>query len=532
MDWTTYLQSHEIVLLFLVLTLGFLLGRIKIFGFSLESSAILFVAMFFGNLGFTLNHDLQVLGLILFIYAIGLQAGPTIFNMSRQQSFQFNLLVILLLSSGALLTYLVTLIWHVDMSLAIGLFAGAMTSTPGLAAAQEATGSVLTSTGYGVAYPFGVIGVILFIKLLPLLFRTSLKDEEEALRREEASQKEEIINQLVLITNAALDGKTLQELDFNRITGTVISRVVHEGQLQVPVAETQLHKNDIVRIVGEKSKVKAAVPFLGKEYAEKLPEARYFESRKFVVTNKEIIGKTISELNLHAIYNANITRIRRGGLEFSAEPGQRLCWGDRVRVAGDAQQMDQIRHLFGDEMKKLEHSNVFSIILGILMGILAGLIPFSIGKVISFNLGLTGGVLLAGLILSNRGKVGPVIWMVPVPIVNFMRELGLILFLAVVGMKAGSQVLHTVQHEGFKLLLMGALITIVPMLVMSLFARIKFKLSLLDLFGLISGGMTSTPGLAAATGMTESQRPLIRYASVYPFAMLLMMVFCKILAVL
>ncbi len=532
MEISVYLQQHQIILLFLIITLGFIFGQIKIFGFSFESSGILFVAMLFGNYGFTLNHDFQMMGLILFIYAIGLQAGPTIFNMSRSQSLQLNTLVFLLLGGGALLTFLISYFGHLDMALAIGLFAGAMTSTPGLAAAQEATGSHLTSTGYGVAYPFGVIGVILFVKLMPALFKTSIKNEEERIKQEEQSAREPVISKQVRITNEELNGKTLKELDLTRVTGIIISRVIHNGELHIPKSDTVLHVNDIVRIVGEETKVKKATPFLGRESKSKMPESRYFESRKFVVTNKQIIGKTIGELNLHALFNANITRIRRGGVEFAAEPNQRLCWGDRVRVAGDATHMDEIRKLFGDEMKKLEYGNIFSIILGILLGILAGLIPFSIGKVISFNLGITGGVLLAGLFLSNRGKVGPVIWFVPAPIVTFMREFGLTLFLAVVGIRAGSQVLEILRGQGMTLVLFGALITLLPMITVTYYARWKYKLSLLDLFGLISGGMTSTPGLAAGTAMTDSQRPLVLYASVYPFAMLMMMVFCKLLAIL
>jgi putative transport protein len=282
--------------------------------------------------------------------------------------------------------------------------------------------------------------------------------------------------------------------------------------------------------VGTEAQLKIAVPFLGKLSDAQFPEVKYFESRRFVVTNKDIIDKTISDLNLHSYYNVNITRIRRGGLEFTAEPDQVLSWGDRVRVAGDASHMDDIRNLFGDEMKKVEFGDIFSIFMGMLLGIIAGLIPFSIGKAISFNLGITGGVLLAGLFLSNRGKVGPVIWQVPMPITAIIRELGLTLFLAVVGLKAGAEVLNTIKADGLKLVLIGAFITIFPMVIVSIIARSKYKIKLFELYGIISGGMTSTPGLAVASGSTESQTPLVIYATVYPAAMILMMVWVKILA--
>jgi putative transport protein len=421
---------------------------------------------------------------------------------------------------------------NVDMNLAIGVFAGAMTSTPGLAVAQETTHSALSSTGYGLVYPIGVIGVILFIRLLPKIFRVKIEDEEQKIKLEDKKCRGKVASRCAVITNREIDGKTLRELNFEQITGTIMSRIMQNGEVIVPNDKTVLHVNDVVRLVGAENKIKTAIPFLGHETDMQFTETARFESRKFVLTNPKIVGKKISDLNLRAYYNVNITRIRRGGMEFTAEPNQTLVWGDRLRVAGDASQMDKIAKFFGDEMKKLQQGDIFSIILGILLGILAGLVPFSIGKVVSFNLGLTGGILLAGLFLSNRGKIGPIIWQVPVSIINFMRELGVTFFLAVVGIKAGSQVMQIFGDEGLKLLLFGALITLIPMIIMALVARFKYKIMIVELVGLISGGMTSTPGLASAMEITESQKPLVVYATIYPVAMLLMMIFVRILALL
>lgn len=525
-----YLQQHQIVLLLLIISLGFLFGRIRLFGFSLEASGILFIAMLFGHFGFTLNSDFQMLGLLLFIYAIGLQAGPSFLNMTKKHGKQLYFLVFLLISISALLTLGLAWFWQIDNSLAIGLFAGAMTSTPGLAAAQEATHSALTSTGYGVAYPFGVIGVILFVKLLPYMFRVNIAQEEQAFRESQQQGDTKVVSKFILITNKELDGKTLHELNFSDSIGAVVSRIMCEGKVIVPGGETVLHVGDIVRLIGSAAKLQSAIPYLGKITDEQNFETSHFESRRFVVTNKNIIDKTVAELNLSAVYQANITRIRRGGMEFIGEAHHRLQWGDRVRVAGEAAHMEELKQLFGDEMKKLETGDIFSILTGILLGIVFGLIPFSIGKIISFNFGLTGGVLLAGLVLSNRGKIGPVIWQVPVPIINFMRDFGLTLFLAVVGVKSGAHVLEIIQIQGLKLLFAGALLTLLPMAIVALIARMKYKMLLIELFGLLSGGMTSTPGLAVSTGMTTVQRPLVIYATVYPFAMILMMVWTKVLA--
>ncbi len=532
MHFFEYLQQHQIFLLFVIITLGFILGRIRAFGISLESSGILFVAMLFGHFGFTLNNDFQTFGLVLFIYSIGLQAGPSLLNVSKASSLKYYYLVLVLLISGAALTAGLSYLMHVDMNLAIGVFAGAMTSTPGLAVVQETTHSALSSTGYGVVYPIGVIGVIVFIRLLPKIFRVKIKDEEKGLKLSERNARQKVVSRCVLITNKEIDGKTLKELDFEDAAGVIMSRIMHNGEVHVPSDDTVLHINDVVRLVGSHKKINTAIPFLGHETDLQVTETERFESRKFVLTNSKIVGKKISDLNLRVYYNANITRIRRGGVEFAAEPNQMLAWGDRLRVAGAGAQMDKIAKLFGDEVKKLEQGDIFSIILGILLGILAGLIPFSIGKIISFNLGLTGGILLAGLFLSNRGKIGPIIWQVPVSIINFMRELGVTFFLAVVGIKAGSQAMQIFSDGGLKLLLFGALVALIPMVIMSLVARFKYKIMIIELAGLISGGMTSTPGLASAMEITGSQKPLVVYATIYPAAMLLMMIFVKILALL
>ncbi len=527
---STYLHTHDVFLLLLIIVLGFILGRLRIAGFSLETSAILFVAMIFGHYGFHLPKNFQTLGLIFFIYAIGLQAGPSIFNISKKQGFQLNFIVFVLISSGALLTLLLAKILNVAMPMAVGLFTGALTSTPGLAAAQEATNSPLTSSGYGLAYSFGVIGVILFIKFMPGLFKVKISTEEDQMKQQEEKLKKSILRKEVVITNKALEGKTLKDLQFSQTTGVVISRIAHQGKIIIPGPQTELHVGDVARIIGEEEQLNAVIPFLGTESKQPLPDVSSFESRKFILTNRDIVGKTVGELNLRQRFNANITRVRRGGLEFTAEPGLKLQWGDRIRVVGEASQMEQIRQLFGDEMKKIEYGDVFAITMGIVIGILIGLIPLTIGGIFSISLGLTGGVLFAGLILSNRGKVGPIIWQVPVPIIAFMRDLGLTIFLAVVGTKAGAHVVQIVQSSGLKLIFMGALITLLPMILVTIWARKKYKLLLIELMGIVSGGMTSSPGLAAATSMTDSQRPIILYATVYPFAMILMIIWAKVLA--
>ena len=238
----------------------------------------------------------------------------------------------------------------------------------------------------------------------------------------------------------------------------------------------------------------------------------------------------MKEIALNSYYNATLTRIRRSGLEFPAMPEHKLEWGDRVTVVGEKEVMPAIKNYFGDDLKALEEGSIYSVILGMVVGILIGMVPVSIGHTFSIKMGMTGGILLSGLILSNLGKTGPIIWRAPGPIINFVRELGLVFFLAVVGVKAGETFASTIQSNGFTLLLGGALITLIPMIALLIINKLFLKIDYLRFSGIITGGMTSTPGLAAATSLSDSNLPMISYATVYPIAMISMVIWAKILA--
>lgn len=526
-----FLQHQPLLSLFLIVTLGYFIGQIKIKGFSLESSAILFVAMIAGHVGLILPSDFKTFGLVLFIYAIGLQAGPSFFAFFRKDGLLLNLYAILIVSIGAILTFLYILIFHFDPAISIGLFAGALTSTPGLAAAQEATGSNLTSIGYGIAYPFGVIGVMLFVKILPMLFKQSFNEAEQAEVSNQSDEAAELKYQHNQVKNPAIFGKSLKDLHFRITTGCVISRIMRGDHIIIPRGDTVLESGDLVRVVGRKEDLIRATNLLGALSNETIPQEK-LDVRRFVVTNKKIIGKTLKQLSINSFYNANVTRIRRSGMEFPALPSQRLEIGDRLTVVGEQSAMQELKEFFGDDIKLLEEGNVYSIILGIAIGILVGLIPVSIGNLISLKMGISGGILLSGLLLSNIGKTGPIIWRAPGPIVSFIRELGLTLFLAVIGVNAGAHFVEILSQKGVGLVAAGALITVLPMVIIVLVNRIQKKFNMLQLSGLITGGMTSTPGLASITSVSSSGTPMMIYASVYPLAMICMMLWAKFLALL
>jgi putative transport protein len=523
-----FLNSQPLMTLLVVISLGYFIGQIKIKGFSLESSAILFVALAAGHFGLKIPDIFKSLGLALFIYSIGLQAGPKIPILFKKEGMGLNLLAFLVVALGALLTAVGIFFFNFGRDISIGIFAGALTSTPGLATAYEATQTGTTSIGYGIAYPVGVIGVILFIKFLPLLLKTNIpeseKKEQDTLDREQP----QVINQLIEISNPNVYGKSIKALKFRALSDCVISRLVSGDKVEVPDGNTVLQEGDIVRVVGREENIEGAVLFLGHSTDKKIPTG-HLDIKRFVVTNKKLVGKKIKDLKIRMRYEANITRVGRFGLELIATPDLELHWGDRVSVVSEIRFMDALKHYFGDDIKKAEEGNVFSVILGIMIGISIGLIPVSIGKFFSIKLGLTGGILMAGLILSNRKRLGPIVWRVPFNIINFMREMGLIFFLAAVGTKAGESFLAVIRENGLPMLLWSAVITTVPMFTVLFLSLKKFHLNLFQLFGLLPGSMTSTPGFATATTITSSPTPAAIYATVYPVAMIAMIIWVKIL---
>jgi len=522
-----FLNSQPLLCILVIISLGYLMGHLRFKGFSLESSAILFVALLAGHLGLTVPGIFKSLGLALFIYSIGLQAGPSIHILFKKEGMGLNLLAFLIVVFGAIFTVLGILIFGFEKNISIGIFAGALTSTPGLATAIEATRSSATSIGYGIAYPVGVIGVIIFIKFLPIMMRITIPEAEKKEREALEQDHTPVVNRLIRVANLNVIGKKIKDLNFTAITGCVISRLVRGENEEVPTGETLLQKGDILRIVGQEDKIDGAMLLLGYATDKKIP-AGTLDMARFVVSNKQLVGKTLGELKLRLLYEANITRVSRSGIDIPASRDLKLEWGDQIWVVAEKHWMDKIKQFFGDDIQKTSEGNVFAIILGITLGILIGMIPVSIGS-LSFELGMTGGILLAGLLLSNRGRLGPIIWRVPYPIINFLREVGLIFFLATVGTSAGENLGAIIQKNGISLLLWGAVVTIMPMFLALLVSRWKMGLSIFQLLGLIPGGMTSTPGFATAVTLTRSQTPAAIYAAVYPVAMIAMILWTKIL---
>lgn len=513
------LQSTSYLALFLIVSLGLILGRLEIRGIRLDISAIVFVALVFGHYGILIPAEFQKVGLLLFIFTIGIQAGPGFFQSFKRNGWQLVSVVFVLMSSAVLLSLLFGRLFQVDRSICTGLLTGALTSTPGLAAAIDASGSPLASIGYGIAYPFGVIGVILFVTLFPRLLRKNVGEAEAEYHQSMLSDYPEILNRNYEVSNPSIVGKTLGEVDLRKMTAASISRVMKGEQASTPLSSTVLEKGDLIKAVGSEEALRQLEVVLGKVTDKHIPLNRNYEIQSILVSNRKIVGKNLGQLNLMSNYNATVTRIRRSGIDITPTSGTSIRMGDKLMVASDKDHMKEVIKLLGN--KRLSNTNFLPIALGIVIGILVGKIEIRFTDSLTFSPGLTGGVLATALLLSYIGKTGPIIWSMSGNANQLLRQLGLLFFLASVGTHAGADIVQTFEQYGWSLFLIGVAITLIPMIIAGLYGLLFLRMNILSLMGVLTGGMTSTPGLAATGSLTNSNAPSEAYAAVYPIAMVL-----------
>jgi len=528
-----YLQQSYFAL-FVIICLGYIIGNAKIKGISLDISAIIFVALVFGHLGVVMPPIIEKIGLILFVYTIGIQAGPGFFDSFKKQGRTLVIMATVVIISASVLTYLAIILFGIDVSVAIGLLTGALTSTPGLAAAIESVGpagSSGVSIGYGIAYPFGVIGVILFVRLYPKITRINLKKAEKEYEESTVESFPEILYRHFIVENENIAGKSIGELRVRTMTQGVISRLMSNGEPQVPTSKTILQIGDIIKAVGTADALKKVQLLVGNETKTEIPLKEGYEIQSILVSNTSVVNKTIKEINQWtSTYNVTITRVRRSGIDITPTPSLKLQMGDKIKISCSKDHMEVVTKIFGGNSKKLSDTNFFPIAAGIVLGFFLGKFSLNFGDSFTFSLGLTGGVLTVAMILSRIGKTGPIVWSMSGGSNQLLRTLGLMFFLAGVGTKAGAHIVETFYEYGFNLFLIGGVITIMPMVFGALIARYVFKVNVLSMLGALTGAMTSTPGLAAVDPMTETNAPSIAYATVYPVAMVLLIICVQILA--
>ena len=548
--------GHSIMLLAFVIAVGLLLGKWKVKGVSLGSTWILFVGILLSHFGFradsSLLHFLKEFGLILFVFSIGLQVGPGFFHSFKSGGLKLNLLALALVLAGVVTTYVIHLVTKEDLVTLTGVMSGAVTNTPGLGAAQQTymdatSGSFVhevgstavassMASGYAVAYPIGVLGVILVLMLTKALFRIDLKKEEEQMHGMETGM-DSPQRLAFAIKNPAVFGKTILEASHAIENKFIISRISRDGVVKVPMASTVLQENDKLLVVTAQSSVEAVTMLFGeqiempKETWDKLDAS--MSVRKLTITRTSLTGKKLKELKIRTHYGVSITRVSRSGIDLVANPDLIVQMGDSLLVVGHDSDINQVAKLVGNSRTGLNHPNLIPIFFGIALGVLFGSIPIAIpGIPQAIKFGLAGGPLVIAILLGYFGPKLKITTYTTMSANLMLREIGISIFLAAVGLGAGENFVSSIVNGGYWWILYGALITLIPTALVAILGRVIFKLNFYQICGLVSGSCTNPPVLAFAQNAYGTDYTSVSYATVYPLSMFMRVLVAQVLILL
>ena len=539
--------AHSVMLLAFVIAAGIQLGKIKIFGISLGITFVLFVGILLGQIGFKMNHEvlhfMKEFGLILFVYSVGMQVGPGFFSSFKKGGITLNMLACGIVLLGVATTIILHFVTGVPMATMVGILSGAVTNTPGLGAAQQAYNDVFGTTdntialGYAVAYPLGVVGIILSLIVIRYVFRVSFEKENEALNATEGKNTNEAKPISLMVKNPAIFNKSVSEVSAlieNR--DFVISRISHvNNEVEIPSSTTVLYENDKIFVITTERDAEALRTFIGEEIdmdrKEWIRKDSQFVNRRILITKSELNGKRLGTLKLRNLYGVNITRVNRSGVDLVANPNLTLQVGDRVNVVGTESAIESVEKVLGNSMKRLNEPNLLFIFVGIFLGIFLGSIPFVFpGIPQPVKLGLAGGPLIVSILISRFGYKYKLVTYTTMSANLMLREIGITLFLACVGIGAGDGFIDTiVNNGGLSWIGYGFAITTIPLLIIGTIGRYFFKLNYFTLMGLIAGSTTDPPALAYANMTAGNDAPAVGYATVYPLTMFLRVLTAQLL---
>jgi putative transport protein len=536
-----YLAERPLILLFLIIGFGFLLSHIKIKGVGFGVAFVLFTGLAFGAWGKDLFDSPELIermemigqiGLMLFVYTIGLQAGPAFFRILKQKGLYIALLGIIVILLGALVAWYNTQLFGLDPILATGVFCGGLTNTPALAAANEFLqgnpDAYKLTIGYSVAYPLGVILPILWSQYIAKRKNINLEHETKRAERQSGSGEEPPATINVVAKNPEILGKTLGEV---MPPQAIASRLKRYNQITIPNSHTRIQAEDIYHIVATKRTVEKLRVIFGGESLQPGPESYRgnIDFRRIMLSNPELAGRTLRELELYEGWEGVVTRVRRGDTDFVPTAETRLERGDRLRVVASSEKMEAITKLLGDRFKSIAEADYFSFAAGILLGLIIGYLPIPLGGGLSVKLGIAGGPMLVGLVLGYLGRTGNVYWSMPLNTNLTLRQLGLVLFFSVVGIKAGGGFMDAIATNGWQLILAGALVTL-TMSVGILFGCMKIlKMDWVSATGTLGGAQTQPAILSYIGELSQSESPNAAYATIMPVAMLLKILLAQLL---
>ena len=548
MDWIKNLfevqdtVAHIVLLYGLVIAVGVLLGKIKFGGISLGVTFVLFAGIVAGHFNFTgptpILNFVQDFGLILFVFCIGLQVGPGFFESFKKGGVALNGLATAMIVLNVLVMFACYYLFFdttnpVNLPMMIGTMYGAVTNTPGLGAANEALAAIfkgnepIIANGYACAYPLGVLGIIGATILIRFLTHTSLEAEEAQLAAEEAENPHAKPKSMTLrVSNDYISGRSMQQINDFLNRDIVCTRLLHDGQISTPSKDTILQTGDSMYIVCAEGDAEAVKAFIGPETEvewQTSDEEQLMISRRIIVTNPKMNGKTLGKMHFRSVYGVNVTRITRQGMDLFASRNHHFQVGDRIMVVGREDNVNRMAELMGNSEKRLNAPNIATIFIGIVVGILFGSIPFSIPQMpVPLKLGLAGGPLIIAILIGRFGYRMKLVTYTTTSANMMLREMGLALFLASVGVKAGAGFVNAViQGDGLLYVGTGFLITVIPILIVGPIARLKFKFNYFTIMGMIAGTYTDPPALAYANASCSKEAPAVGYSTVYPLSMFL-----------
>ena len=549
MDWIVNLftntesVAHIALLYAIVIAIGVYLGKIKIGGISLGVTFVLFAGILAGHVGFTGPKEIltfvQDFGLILFVFMIGLQVGPGFFESFKKGGVTLNMLS----ASAILLNILVMFGCYYlffdtsnpnNLPMMVGTLYGAVTNTPGLGAANEALLSVFPNgapsiaNGYACAYPLGVVGIIGATILIKYICKINTADEEEQLNEEDAANPHAKAHNMHLrVENAYITGRTLREVSEFLNRDIVCSRLLHNGEVSIPNSKTKFEVGDELLVVCAEADAEAIKAFIGPEveaeWDREKDEVQHFVSRRIIVTRPEMNGKTLGKMHFSSVYGVNVTRISRQGMDIFAGRNHHFHVGDKILVVGPEENVNRVAEIMGNSVKRLDAPNIATIFVGIMVGIIFGSLPFAIpGMPVPLKLGIAGGPLIIAILIGRFGYRMKLVTYTTTSANMMLREIGLVLFLASVGIKAGAGFWDTVvQGDGLKYVGCGFLITVIPILIIGTIAHLKFKFNYFTIMGMLAGTYTDPPALAYANASCSKEAPAVGYSTVYPLSMFL-----------
>lgn len=543
--------AHTILIFSFVIFTGLMLGKIKIFGVSLGATFVLFMGIVVGHFGFTVNHQIadfiKDFGLILFIFTIGLQVGPGFFSSFKKGGITLNILATAVVLLGVLVTlaFYFILDGKISMPMLVGILSGAVTNTPGLGAAQEALRQAYEAgqiseipqiaLGYAVAYPFSVVGVILSLILFRVIFKINMDKENRELEKEDENSGEKPAIFSIKLTNKGLHNKSLHQVREMIARSFVVSRMKRDDNYAIPQTDTLLQENDLLLVVASEIDKEAIVAFLGETVeADWKPSDKQLVSRRIVITRSEINGKTLGSLRLRTNFGVNVTRVNRSGIDLLGATNLVLQVGDRVMVVGELDAIKKVENLLGNTLKKLNDPPIITIFLGIFVGILFGSIPvYFPGMPMPVKLGLAGGPLIIAILIGRFGYKLKLITYTTLSANLMLREVGITLFLASVGIASGGQFVETVfTSQGLSWIGIGLCITMIPVLLVGFVARKFFKVNYFTLMGLITGSTTDPPALSYSSSISPNDQPAVAYSTVYPLTLFLRVLAAQLLILL